>query len=196
MLLMAHHKETRLTVSDRILSATFLKLIPRRVTPNQITIFRFFTVPFVVLLLAVHEYRYGVALFAVSAFTDALDGALARTTNRITEWGKLYDPIADKLLIVLTALMVVPQHLGIGPVVAIIAIEMLTIGSAYYLKNKGTVEIMANGWGKTKMICQSVGVGLILAYTILGIPWFVAGGQFLIYASIFLAVVSLLTYGI
>ncbi|MEK7554710.1 MAG: CDP-alcohol phosphatidyltransferase family protein [Patescibacteria group bacterium] len=189
-------REMKITVSDKVLAATFLKLIPKRITPNQVTIFRFFTVPFVVLLLALEEYHYGIALFVVSAFTDALDGALARTTNRVTEWGKVYDPVADKLLILTTALLVVPRHLGIGVVITIIAIEMLTIGSAYYLKNRGTTEIMANGWGKTKMICQSVGVALVLFYLLVSIPWLLPVAAVLLYASIFFAVASLITYGI
>ena len=81
------HKDgdSQVTTVDLFLAATFLKFLPRRVTPNQITIFRFFTVPFVALLLYLDAYWYAVPLFIISAFTDALDGALARTKNKITE---------------------------------------------------------------------------------------------------------------
>lgn len=189
-------REAKVTVSDKILAATFLKLLPQKVTPNQITIFRFLTVPFVVFLLVIREYEWGITLFVISAFTDALDGALARTTNRITDWGKTYDPLADKLLIVLTALMVVTRHLGITIVFLIMMIEMILIGSAYYFKNKGVIEIRANGWGKAKMMCQSVGVGLVLLFAVTQIPVLLIAAQFILYASILFAIVSLITYGI
>ena len=185
-----------ITRSDRILAATFLRLIPSRVTPNQITMFRFFTVPFVFILLSLEEYRWGIVLFAVSAFTDALDGALARTTNRVTEWGKIYDPVADKLLITLSALVLVPRHLGFEIVFIIILLEMILIGSGYYLKNKRNIEIQANAWGKAKMICQSLGVILILLFVLLNIPFFLVLAAWFFYAAIALAAVSLVTYGI
>lgn len=189
------HRETHITVSDRILAATFLKLLPRRVTPNQITIFRFFTVPFVAVLLFLEEYRYAIPLFAVSAFTDALDGALARTKDKITEWGKAFDPIADKLLIGTTALLVIPQFASVYLFAIIVFLEMFLIGTAYYLRNQGH-DISANGWGKTKMILQSFGVGFILLFALAAVPWMLTVGTYLLYVSIFFAIISLITYGI
>ncbi len=192
----AHETDIKITISDRILSATVLTLFPKWVTPNQITVFRFFTVPFVLFLVFIEQYKIGLILFAISAFTDALDGALARTTNRVTEWGKIYDPVADKLLIGTTALVLVPRHLGFGIVFAVLFIEMLTIGGAYYFKNKGVVAIQANGWGKAKMFCQSLGVGFAFLYTLVTIPVFFGFAQAFLYFSIPLAVMSLLMYGI
>ena len=189
-------KAEKITLSDKILAATVLKLFPQRVTPNQLTIFRFFTVPFVLLLLFLGKYQWGAVLFAISAFTDALDGAMARTRNQITEWGKIYDPLADKLLIVLTALFLIPQHLGFPIIFALLSTEMLLIGAAYYLKNKGRKDIQANIWGKIKMILQSFGVGFLFLFAILNTPWLLAIAAMLLYASILFAVISLVTYGI
>ncbi|HEY4475446.1 MAG TPA: CDP-alcohol phosphatidyltransferase family protein [Candidatus Paceibacterota bacterium] len=191
-----HEKEFKITLSDRILAATFLKLLPRRVTPNQLTIFRFFTVPFVASLMYLEYYAIAIPLFAIAAFTDALDGALARTKNKITEWGKTYDPIADKLLIGLTGIIIIPKYINFFLAVFIIFIEMFVIGTAYYLKNKGAIHISANAWGKTKMICQSFGVGLLLLYAVISVPAFLIIAQYLLYISIFLAIVSIVTYGI
>src|SRR3989304_2017811 len=100
----------RLTLTDKILATTFLRLFPRKVMPNQITVFRFFTIPFIALLFLLEEYSIGMVLFAVSAFTDALDGAMARTRREVTEWGSTYDPLADKLLIGITAFLVLPKY--------------------------------------------------------------------------------------
>ncbi len=190
-----HKGEAHVTVSDKILSATFLKLLPRRVTPNQITIFRFFTVPFVAVLLYFGEYAYALPLFAISAFTDALDGALARTKNKITEWGKIYDPIADKLLIGVVALIVIPKYVSFYLVATIIFIEMFLIGMAYYRKNLG-LEVSANMWGKGKMILQSFGVVFLLLYAVVSLPWLLMAGTYLLYGSIILALISVVTYGL
>jgi CDP-diacylglycerol--glycerol-3-phosphate 3-phosphatidyltransferase len=191
-----HPKEIRITISDKILSATLLRLIPARVTPNQLTIFRFFSVPFVILLLTLQEYRAGIVLFALSALTDALDGALARTTNRVTEWGKMYDPMADKLLILSAALVLVPQYLGLGLLFVMMFIEVVLVGSAYYLKNTKHHEIRANAWGKTKMIMQSFGVFLLILYVVTGVPWLLPAAQYFFYAAVAFGAISLITYGI
>src|SRR3990167_2399717 len=85
--------------TDKLVSKIFLKIFPSWITPNHITIFRFLTIPFIILLLVSEEYFFGVILFSVSAFSDMADGALARVTNQITEWGKMSDPLADKMLV-------------------------------------------------------------------------------------------------
>jgi len=191
------NKEHHITISDRILSATVLRFFPQRVTPNHLTIFRFFTVPFVIFLIFIERYASGIVLFAISAFTDALDGAMARTRDKITEWGTIYDPMADKLLIGLTAIVLMPRFLN--PIIAffVILIEMLLIGGAYYLKNRGFEHrIHANAWGKAKMIAQSFGIGFLLLYPILSIPIFLTLAMYLLYISIVLGIISLITHGI
>ena len=182
--------------SDRLLAATFLKLLPRRVTANQITIFRFFTVPFIAYFVYRGFYLSTLTIFAISAFTDALDGALARTTNRITEWGKMFDPLADKILIGLTTIILVPRYFGIGLAITILAIDMFLIGSAYFFKNTAGKHIRANWWGKLKMILQSVGVSILLLYAVLNFPVLLLAAQYLLYASIVFAVISVITYNL
>src|SRR3989337_48826 len=183
--------------SDKILAATFLRLFSKEITPNQITIFRFFTVPFLALLILMGEHKMSIVLFVVAAFSDALDGALARTTNRITEWGIAYDPLADKLLIGITALLVLPKYLGPMIVFIMILLEMTLIGLGYYIRKRRKKEIvMANWWGKSKMICQSVGVSLVLLYLLWPIAGILIAAQLILYLAIALAVISLITYSL
>ncbi len=69
--------------------------------PNMLTLFRIFLVPLlvVVLLTEVPDKEYwGLGIFLLAALTDALDGIIARRTDRITTTGAMLDPIADKLL--------------------------------------------------------------------------------------------------
>ncbi|MEK7611729.1 MAG: CDP-alcohol phosphatidyltransferase family protein [Patescibacteria group bacterium] len=191
-----NEKEQKITVSDRILAATFLKLLPARVTPNHLTIFRFIMVPVVAFAVFLELYPLSVILFIVAAFTDALDGALARTRNQITDWGKMYDPMADKLLIGLVAILLIPRFMSFGIAFMIILIEMMLIGSAYYLKHRRGKEIRANAWGKTKMILQSTGVAALLLFAISGIPFFYPIALYALYGAIVFGAVSILTYSI
>jgi CDP-diacylglycerol--glycerol-3-phosphate 3-phosphatidyltransferase len=194
---MKNPKGAKANISDRFLAATFLKLVPKRVTPNQITIFRFFTVPFIMFLLLYGKYWEGTILFMVSAFSDALDGALARTTNRITKWGIVYDPLADKLLIGITAILILPKYLGPLIVFIMVFLEMILIGLGYYYRAHGKIGIvMANWWGKSKMICQSIGVFLVLAYILWPVMGIIFVAQWMLYLAICLAVVSLITYSL
>ena len=187
----------KITITDKILAATFLKKKTKRVTPNQITIFRFFTVPFVALLLWIGEYQIGTALFIVSAFTDALDGALARTTKRVTKWGSTFDPLADKLLIGLTAFLILPRYMGPWIVFLMIFLEMTLIGMGYYNRaRKKDYLISANWWGKSKMILQTIGVSLVLIYVLWPLTLFLMIAQFVLYIAIALAIISLVTYSL
>ena len=158
--------------TDRLLAATVIKLLPRRLTPNLITTFRFLTVPAVFFLLIFERYDWSGGLFLLAVFTDMLDGALARTTNQITNWGKLFDPLADKLLIGSAAAVLVTRFLSFKLAAAIIAVELLLILSGYYYKYYRRLDIQANYLGKTKMVLQSIGL-LALFGSVLGLPsWF------------------------
>lgn len=155
---------TKVTPIDRFLARTFIRLLPRGITPNQITKFRLLTIPVIAYLLATDQYLAGTIVFLFSAFSDALDGALARTSHRITTWGTLYDPIADKLLIGTVATIVISQYIHVYLALAIILIEIALVSSAYF-RYKGRV-VPAKTMGKTKMVLQCVGVILLLFYVL------------------------------
>jgi len=184
----------KITLSDKILAKSFLNLLPKWVTPNHITIFRFLTIPFVVLLLVAEQYILGIALFIVSSFTDALDGALARTTYQVTDWGKMFDPLADKLLIGSVVAIVVSRYLSFYLALIIITIELFLILNAYYRKKYKNVIIQAELAGKIKMILQSFGIVLLLIYIILPSPILLIAAEFVLYFAIVFALWSLLVY--
>ena len=122
---------SKITIFDRILEKTFLKLFPVFVRPNFLTVFRFVSIPFVIFFLMHEDYEIGLWLFAISAFTDALDGAIARTRNMITDWGIVFDPFADKLLIGSVSVIVISKF--ISPVLAgmIVFIEICLVIFSY-----------------------------------------------------------------
>ena len=65
--------------------------------PNVLTIIRFILVPVIIATLAVNNYKAGLIIFIISSITDVLDGIIARKCNAISDFGKLMDPLADKL---------------------------------------------------------------------------------------------------
>jgi len=183
---------TKATFIDRVLSKTFLKLLPDWVTPNQITKFRLVSIPFIALLLLLGYYEIATILFLFAAFSDALDGALARTKRKITTWGTLYDPIADKLLIGTVSMIVILQYIGLHLAVTIIFIEILLVASAYH-RYKGRV-VPAKTMGKTKMILQCMGVIILLFYIVIGLPILLTIATYTLYLAVIFGLLSLLVF--
>ncbi len=186
-----YRKTTRI---DRFWAATVLKLIPYSFKPNYLTMVRLILIPFVVLLLALQIYDFGLALFAFAALTDTWDGAMARTRDQITEWGKMFDPLADKLLIGSTAILIIPKYFSFTVAMLIIALEVMLIAEAIYLKKSKGKAIQALPVGKIKMVLQSFGVGLLLLHLIFPVFWVFPLAAALIYISIGFAVASLVVY--
>ena len=184
------------TLLDRLMDKIFLRFFPKNVAPNHLTILRFFCIPFVAIFLLINHFGIGIFIFIIAALTDAFDGAMARVRNQITDWGALYDPLADKLLISTTAIIMIPKYLSAWIAFAIIFIEMILIGASYYSKNHGGKVIQSNLWGKLKMICQSFGIGFLMLYALIGAPIALNIALFVFCAAIFLALISLVTYSI
>ena len=148
---------------DRLMAATVLKLIPAWVTPNQITILRMLLTPAVVWLLWSRSYAPGLPLFLVVAFTDMIDGSLARTRDQVTSWGMLWDPVADKLLIGSIGVLLLFRAFPSGLIAVVFGLEAAFLIGGYWRKRQGVI-VSANWWGKFKMLSQVAGVALYLAF--------------------------------
>lgn len=183
-----------LTFTDKILARTLLPLIPRSVTPNSITWFRFISIPFVGYLLAAGDYTPGLILFFFASFSDAVDGALARTRNQVTEWGQTHDPFADKLLISTAVLILVTKFLNVYLTATIIGIEFFLLVGALYRKRTQGIPIEAEVSGKAKMVLQSFGIGTLILFAILQIPALLTIAAYLLYLAIVFAIISLIVY--
>ena len=139
--------------------------------PNALTLSRIFIVPLLVVVLltpvsenwlGVPRYLLGVAIFAAAALTDYFDGKLARSWKQVSTWGKLLDPIADKLLISAALISLVENHLAPAwAVVIIVGREFAVTGLRSIAATQGVV-ISASKMGKFKMVAQVVTVGLLI----------------------------------
>ena len=183
---------SKITFTDRFFADTILKFVPYSVRPNFLTVFRFISIPFLIFFLLNNNYQIAFWLFFISAFTDAFDGALARTRNQITDWGMVFDPLADKLLIASVGGILIFNFLSPILAVVIILIELLLIGFAYY-RFKGEI-VPAKTVGKIKTILQCVGVGFIFLFLLIGSQIFLTVASGLLYLSVIFSVLSLLIY--
>ncbi|MCK5060157.1 MAG: CDP-alcohol phosphatidyltransferase family protein [Candidatus Pacebacteria bacterium] len=179
---------------DGLLQASLLKLIPRFILPNAFTLLRIFLLPFLLYFFWIEEYGLAVILFAISAFSDLIDGALARTRNQVTEWGTFFDPLADKLLINLTGFFLL-FHLGfIFLPMSIIFIDLIISVGAIYKKYTEGISTKAHITGKLKFTLQAFGVGTVMFYVLTEIPIFLTLGLWMLYGAVFFGAISLLVY--
>lgn len=127
--------------------------------PNRLTILRIIMVPFVMvfMLIDITNGKYiAEAIFIFASITDWLDGFIARKLNMITNFGKIMDPLADKLLVMAAMLCLVEK--GICPswcAILIIAREFLVTGLRVVAAAEGKV-VAANIWGKVKTVVQLI----------------------------------------
>jgi len=144
-----------------VLERSVLRLFPRLVQPNHLTMFRLLMTPVVVWLIYIGNYAWGVPVFLAVAFTDAMDGSMARTRDQITKWGIVFDPIADKLLVGAVLVVLVLQKLSFYLGITIIGVELVVALAGLYSHRKGEVY-MANYLGKMKMCLQVFGLLFVL----------------------------------
>lgn len=141
--------------------------------PNKLTLARFFlTFVFILLLSYEHVATYLAAylVFIAATITDYYDGKIARSRNLVTNFGKLMDPVADKVLIsaafIMLMLMGKDLYIPGWTVVVVIGREFLVTGARSLAASEGVV-IGANRWGKTKAVFQMVFVYCFLGFVVL-----------------------------
>lgn len=180
---------------DRILAKTLLPLIPHWIKPNHITILRLLLIPANVYFVLIENWIILLPLFAFTAFTDMVDGAMARVRKQITLWGAILDPTADKLLVASVGGIFIVRN--VSPLLAytVIFLEFLIVLGAYSRRRRGEY-ICANGAGKVKFTLQAFGLGFMLLGALLAQPILIFFGTALMIISLGFAITSLLTYGL
>ncbi len=141
--------------------------------PNWLTFFRLVLIPvFVVVLIEPSRSSLNLAavIFVFAALTDYADGMLARRYKAITDFGKLFDPLADKILVMAALVMLVSLQDDNGAsfvpawmVVLILAREFWVTGLRAFAAKDGTV-VPAKSGGKVKSALQMISILLILLF--------------------------------
>ena len=157
--------------------------------PNVITLLRILLVPVVVVALT-EEIEHGSTIaaivFVVASLSDGLDGYIARSRQSVTTFGKVMDPIADKLLIAAALLSLVSlDRVDAWVAMVVVAREFAVSGLRVAAGQQGVV-IPASGLGKVKTIVQSAAVLALIAAPDPDAAWVSA----LVYVMVLATVVS------
>ena len=127
--------------------------------PNKLSLTRIALIPVMVALMYPNTTvcnLLAAVVFALAAFTDFLDGHIARKQHIVTDFGKFVDPVADKLLVLSALIMLIQQELMLAwVVVVILARELCVDGLRMVAGSKGMV-IAAGKLGKIKTTVQIV----------------------------------------
>lgn len=121
--------------------------------PNYLTILRLILVPIIFTLIIKEYYLYAFVVFVIANATDVLDGRIARKYNLITDFGKLLDPLADKITQISTVLALIIK--GIIPFWILIVLttkELIMIIVAFTLYKNKDVTVYSKWYGKAATI--------------------------------------------
>lgn len=182
--------------------------------PNRLTIFRIILVPVVVLIYIFPYAQFGIepkvfnfsgvslsvinliclGVYAVAAFTDFLDGHIARSRNMMTTFGKFADPIADKMLT--TTMFILFVSRGIIPVVPVIIMvcrDIIVDGCRMIAASNGKV-VSAQMLGKIKTVLQMVTIIMILVNNLPFQIWNIPVTTIMLWFSAFVSAGSGISY--
>ena len=122
--------------------------------PNRLTLLRVLMIPLCLLFIVLGYYTWGALVFSLASLTDLLDGYLARKNKQVTNFGKFADPVADKILVMTT--MIVMLHQGLYPwwAVCIVAARELAVDGLRMISIDQQVIIPAGMMGKYKTNAQ------------------------------------------
>jgi len=167
--------------SDRFLTISNLLSIARALL----------AIPFaVVMLTSIPPSRlWGGIIMIVAALTDKYDGVLARKYNQITEWGKILDPVADKIAVGAVAIvLLVLGNIPVWFVIVLLVRDVVIFSGGMYLKTKKGIVLQSNEAGKWTVGIVSLALFLMVldAQSILV--------DFAIWASVVLLIVSFSMY--
>jgi len=161
--------------------------------PNVLTCLRILLIPvLVVVLLGETENGdlWAALVFGVASATDAMDGYLARARDAVTSFGKLMDPIADKLLIIAALVSLVSLDRLAAWVAMVIIARELTVTVTRMQATQHGVIIASSWWGKAKTIVQVAAIFFLIAAGDPSPAW-VDG---LVYAAVAITIVSGVDY--
>jgi CDP-diacylglycerol--glycerol-3-phosphate 3-phosphatidyltransferase len=133
--------------------------------PNSLTVFRIFLVPVLVVVLLTrfpNREFIGVAIFLAAAFTDWLDGHVARRRRQITALGAWLDPIADKLLVAAAFIALVEMQLAPAWMVTIIVGREVAVTGLRNIALLRGFTIEVSHLGKAKMAVEVVAITALI----------------------------------
>jgi len=164
--------------------------------PNQITLLRLLFIPFVIIAVFDAHWRWALGLLIAAAFSDALDGLLARTLHQQTLLGLYLDPIADKML--LSSLFLVLSFVKKIPwkyTVLVFTRDIGIVATAVVLYAAvGFRDFRPSIFGKINTACQIATVWFVVLAQVVEAQWLTMVVKALLYATFTFTTISAVHY--
>jgi CDP-diacylglycerol--glycerol-3-phosphate 3-phosphatidyltransferase len=167
--------------------------------PNLLTFVRILIVPIIVVSFYSNNIKIArqisSLLFLIASITDFLDGYVARKYHCQSQWGRIFDPVADKILVSSVLLMMVKFNMAQEiPCLLILARELL-VSAVRELIATDKIKLPASYLGKIKTVLQmSAIVALLIGSEASSISWMSPVGNILLWLSCILSMVSVASY--
>ncbi len=166
--------------------------------PNQLTLLRMIFLPFIVINLVKHDFKWALALFVIAALSDGLDGLLARTLHKQTLLGQYLDPIADKLLmstmfLVLSIERMIPWKYTI--LVFSRDISILLISGVLFMI-AGLRDFRPSIFGKANTFAQVAAIFFVLLLLVEPIRWVWIARTTILRATFIFTILSAVHYAL
>lgn len=158
--------------------------------PNKLTVARFIAVPIFIVVFMMGYHYVSAVIFIAASFTDYLDGQIARKYNLVTNFGKIMDPLADKILVISALVCLVDSgQVAAWMLIVILAREFTVTGLRTVAAAQGIV-IAAGMTGKIKTVLQMIAVPLLILqnwpFSLIGVPM----ADIMLWASVIMTIVS------
>ena len=135
-----------------------------RYIPNILTVLRFFLIPFILLFLVNDEFILAIIFLTISGITDILDGTIAKKFNFITNFGKLIDPLADKITQLSILWMLVSKNIiPLWILVIVLLKEATMVAGASFLYGKELV-VSSKWYGKASTVLFYLAIVLSMIF--------------------------------
>ena len=132
--------------------------------PNALTVVRFLLIPFILFYIFTGNYILAFIFFTISGLTDIADGFIARKFNLVSNFGKLMDPLADKLTQIATLTsLVITDIIPIWILIIVLAKEFIIIVGASFLYGKDVV-VYSRWYGKLATVLFYVAIVFSLLF--------------------------------
>lgn len=159
--------------------------------PNKLTLARAIAVPFFIIAYIMESYMVALVIFILASVTDFLDGNIARKRGLVTNFGKIMDPLADKILVYSALCLFIQSNLiAAWMLIVILAREFVVAGMRTVAASEGRV-LAAGISGKIKTVLQMFAVPtMILGLALDNIPLIAKIGNILFILSLIMTVYS------
>ena len=162
--------------------------------PNRLTLLRVIMVPFFIVFYLKGYFLISFVLFVLASLTDLLDGHIARKRNLISNFGKIMDPLADKILVYSAFCLMVENGLVPAWMLIVILVREFAVSGMRTVAASEGIVVAADLSGKIKTVLQMIAVPmLILTGVILSDIWFTLS-MAMLWASLIMTVYSGIQY--